>query len=278
MKYSILVGLPGSGKSSWAENQDEKDLVKVLNCDTFFNNTRIRKMYWTLDDFIYGELMNVNRSYRNEIIIDGLFTTNDDVIKVIKALDDLIESDDEIQIHQWDCNRDQCIKNDLYRREKDSKADINNLPYEEINISDIQKHVKDVNISIENHLVYEKPIYQIMADKYGIKYDKYDNVVQSSKWITGGSWGNCWGTHSNVSSDEPSEFTEFDKLLEGICPELSFLKYKSIRTKCVTVEYTTDHGYYGSHTDYNYYECNLKDLYEILKELDIISDEDILNN
>ena len=296
MKYSILMGLPGSGKSTWAENYRvskvkreyycySSNTVKVLNCDLFFENDRLRKTYGAFENFIYGELMDVSRTDIEEIIIDGLFTTNDDINKIISTLDDLLREGDSITIHHWEYDKDQCKKNDLYRRNKSSNADIDSLPYDTLpDIKKIRKHISEshpdiehINIYTEHHDVYKKPTWCIFADKYGISYNKENGTFKSNEWATGGRWGDCWGNEGAVSPEEPVEFTEFDKLLEQIDPNISFLKYKAIKHASVSLEEECESGYYGSYTNYNFYLCNLKDLYNILEEFGMINEEDILN-
>lgn len=79
MNYLITVGLPGSGKSTWAEKYQtdnritrwcgDMNTVKIINCDNCANDN--------LKEYIKKEILV--RSDIKEIIIDGLFTTNKDV-------------------------------------------------------------------------------------------------------------------------------------------------------------------------------------------------------
>lgn len=293
MQYSILMGLPGSGKSTWSNDYKQKNknetyydyygyTVKILTCDDYIENNRYRKTYDSLDKFIYGEICGSYKNGLTEIIIDGLFTTNDDIIRVIKALDDIIKPSDSIKIHYWDYDQSQCKMNDLYRRKESSAIDIDNLPYELPDINKIKEGIiNDITvseISIERHEVYKKPIYFIMADKYEVSYDKDKGTFSSDIWVTGGQWGDCWGNQGSISSDEPREFTEFDQLIEKIYPDISFLKYKALKSASISLEDGTDSGYYGSYENYSYYECNLEHLYKMLEEFNLISEEDILNN
>lgn len=65
-------------------------------------------------------------------------------------------------------------------RGKSSRSDIDTLPYNpsidiekiRVGISESHPNIKAINILTEPHELYNKPIHFILADKYGINYNK----------------------------------------------------------------------------------------------------------
>lgn len=267
MNYLITVGLPGSGKSTWAEKYQtdnrvtrwcgDMNTVKIIDCDNCANDN--------LKEYIKKEILV--RSDIKEIIIDGLFTTNKDVELVINSISP--NNDDEIVICQWLLDRERCIENDLYRREISSEVSIENLPYEIIDVEHIKNQTHFDKISKENFNVYKKKDYEIFISKYNI--DTYANkTIVSDSWSNGGTSCNCWGDTYNISPEEPCEFDKFDKLLEDICPNINFLQYKKIRQKCVSIEEDSCGDYYGGTEYYSRYVCDIQCLYDALLEMNLI--------
>lgn len=272
MKYIILVGLPASGKSTWASKYVNKDYrsrkeIRLISCDNYLETKH--PSYNSLEEYIKAKLNDMSRSIyiHKEIVLDGLFTTNDSVIKVIDVLKP--HPDDFIEIRQWKEDREQCIANDAGRRKVSSKIDILNLPYEDIDIEDIKEKANHRFVGKILMDVHAKDREVIFAESNGIDID-LDGKFYSSKWVVGGQWGNCWGDSGSVSVEEPCEFDEFDKLLEKICPNITFLQYKKIKAECVSVEYSEEYGHYRSCTKYNYYACNIYKLYDYLKAFGLI--------
>ena len=260
MKYYITVGLPASGKSTWAKEYKEKndkhnflryiEKVKIINCD---NKTDVEEC---IKKNLYKRSLDTDR-----IIIDGLFTTNMDVKKVINCLK--LYEGDEIIICQWEENREQCLRNDLYRREKNSSVTIRNLPYEEIDIENLGFE----NVSKINFKVYEKEEYEVFISKV----NEERRYLKSDSWSLGGTGRNCWGDEWEIEKDdEEVEFKEFDILLVGLCPNITFLQYKKIYEKCVVKVEDDVCDYYGGIEGIGYWECDLKKLYEMLREMELI--------
>ena len=97
--------------------------------------------------------------------------------------------------------------------------------------------------------------------------------MTSEKWCTGGTIC-CWdGSEYNCTPEkQPTNFIEFDKLLEKYCPDISFLKYKSIYNECVTIEDDYECDYYGGRENFNIYCCDLNRLFELLVESGYITE------
>jgi hypothetical protein len=92
----------------------------------------------------------------------------------------------------------------------------------------------------------------------------------SIQWVIGGmQGGNCWGGEANqsVSAEPEPEFEEFDKILEKVCPSISFIQYKRLVQECVVVGEGSGYGeYYGNYTDYGKKSCKIRTLAEALKK------------
>lgn len=76
-----------------------------------------------------------------------------------------------------------------------------------------------------------------------------DPAVQ---WTTGGqSGGNCWDdsdeSHYSVEGDKEPDFDELDRLIEGLCPNISFIQYKNLVKTVVEKRTWTDNEYYGNY-------------------------------
>jgi len=78
-------------------------------------------------------------------------------------------------------------------------------------------------------LTYEE-FYQKLVSENLIK--EYQEVIKTDTWSGGGSFGSCWDededTPRQTSGEDPKKLVAFDKILEIICPKISFLKYKKL--------------------------------------------------
>lgn len=89
----------------------------------------------------------------------------------------------------------------------------------------------------------------------------------SETWTTGGiTGGNCWGGSADlpVRSDPEPEFTDMDRILEALCPTISFLQYKKLVQELVSYNSKTNYEYYGNYYEYSTKTINLKQLEEYL--------------
>ena len=105
------------------------------------------------------------------------------------------------------------------------------------------------------------------------------NICFFEKEDVGGvSGGSCW------ESSDPEPYTrqegyeeakrcfeeKFDEILMDLCPNISFLQYKNIYNKCVKSTTTTSYEYYGNSTVYYILYCTVKNLYDILMDMNLI--------
>ena len=259
-KIIITVGLPGSGKTHFAEEyQRENYDVNLISIDQIQEYRRLYYTRLTTEQIVE----NCFKWYSNVNIIDGLFLNTEDVDKILNTLDKIICIQNfEIEIHYWIPDIEACLHNDNDRREKSSENTIRNRICEKPNINRLS--VPDgTNISLIEHEVIRKPDWKVAAAKVT---KSTSNILKSNEWNMGGTWGNCWGDKGSVEADEPEDFYQLDNYLKELCPTINFLKYKEIIKKHVKLMTRNNRDYYGGCCIYGWYECNMEDIYEDLKK------------
>jgi hypothetical protein len=280
-KVLIMVGLPASGKSTFSNNYYEQyNKVGYYSTKGYrVNHVDIDKMfeqygYNKFDKAIAIKKMISDNCNCEEIILDGLFLTNADIIQAVNEVDNHCTIE-KIEIHYWIPNIENCLWNDKYRRNEHSEITIKNAKIEIPNINELKKEFKDVSIEVITHEVERKSGWKIFADKYGIELND-DGKMGSryNSWCLGGSYQNCWGTGGSVEGEaQPITYESFDTLLEKACPSITFLQYKKLYAASVEIQTYDEHDYYGGSTSHAYFECDIERLYEGLVELGLINEE-----
>lgn len=307
----FLMGLPASGKSYWArQNFNENTLCNhtgdfIVDLDKYlhYENGKLTTpvIYSALNNsdmkyYVGGELQNTRKTVK--VCIDGLITTMNDLDKVITDTLNYIHNRYDgcdyqvnLYIHQWNEDRETCLHNDRLRmksgeRNESSETTIRIRPYEYIQKKQLQKYKDEdnhvVSIKVESHTVKNIDTYDtIFAPLIG--YDKTDyhnntskktQYMYSESWSAGGSWGDCWGNEGTISPDSPLDFREFDDLLMKICPDISFMNYKKLLNECTETEKYSEYDYYGGREYRQRWKCDMKRLYELLNEMNYITNED----
>ena len=279
VEINVLMGLPGSGKSSWRIKNEPKNKYS-RNCSSFccddymwIPNSSKYGRYKTIPDIIKHHL---NISDKSEFIcIDGLITTNAQVQEVIDVIHTCLpkyrnDEDFEIVIHHWKEDRDACLFNDKYRRELSSETSIKNLPLED---PKDYKFDSILNVRIVYHDVIRKNVYEGIFEHLN-EFNEFDDTLTSSRWTTGGTWGDCWGNTGECFSDPQPEFEEFDKLIERIAPNITFVNYKKLYNECVTIETDDECDYYGGCCHKAYYKCDLHKLCDMMVEMKLIGNNE----
>lgn len=245
----ILSGLPGSGKTTFADNmQQENDNVFVWHQDDKSSK------WWTYD-----------RWQHQIIIIDALNLTNDEIIKsILNTKKRLYKIKDWTwTIVRWKENREQCLKNDVGRREISSKHTIQKANFELPDIKKIEQETGIENIQLEEREVVKTSSYMKKIDKS--KYHIKGKYLFSEEWLISGTSRDYDSNWSSMCPDDTPEFTELYDLLEEICPDISFLTFRKIQKECVEIITYEDNDYYST-TVNSYYRCNLEKMFEILSK------------
>lgn len=98
----------------------------------------------------------------------------------------------------------------------------------------------------------------------------------SIKWETGGrSGGSCWDNdeedhHYDTPGEPEPEFEEFDEILNTLCPDISFMKYKKLCSVLIENNDNIEYEYYGNYTHYAFKHVDLDNLYEYLNNEELI--------
>lgn len=102
--------------------------------------------------------------------------------------------------------------------------------------------------------------------KKALGHDPGDKI--EIKWTIGGRTGkSCYssGDIDDILDAEPEpEFEDFDKVLEAVDPDISYLRYKTVRRAVMVADTYRDEEYYGNYTDYARKRVNLRVLYDAL--------------
>ena len=272
-KVIILMGLPASGKTTYATGM-VKGAKKAYNLPwvTHLELDDLREK----DEYgDYGksleEVMKEQFVYDVDslVILDGTFITNDSVIEVINLLNSMRKVI-SYEIHYWESDIEACIKNDKYREYSCTEEYIRGLTLEGLDLARIKEETGCSLITRENHKTYEKSDFELFIERYNIFVSDVI-YLKSEEWRTGGIYGNCYGDRGEVKAEkQPKSFRKLDNLLTEIDPNISFMTYNSILDECVEIKEYTEREYYGGHTEYAYYRCDLEQLLYVLTEMELL--------
>lgn len=300
VKIIMLIGLPGSGKTTYANEYIKihgHNTVRVIDFDKFIRNKKsydndISTFMWcSINDgnFVREVQWNPNQT----IICDGLFDTQHIRGEVITKLIEYINSifvqykvktsiRYTVEFVVWENNIEACIANDarrikMYGKDRSAKLSIEHIQMETpvCNKSLISSDTIDLSTIYFNDIV-KKEVFTVS----GIKAEIYDyasyneiNILKSCDWVTDGAIGNYMlDSLTPIEGSSPLAFVEFDNLLENLCPSITFLQYRRVRAKCVTIKENREHDYYGGYVDRSHWECDLEKLYNALLEENVIED------
>lgn len=267
-KVTILWGLPGSGKSTWADMVcDRRASNDAVRLDLDMINRYCTKESWDDPMRHVGQDTCGKLNYHYWVVIDGLITTHDLALKIMEAVTQHTKNKFTIswEIVYWNEDRDACLHNDQGRRGENCTESIKHLPLE----APSEQKLKKFKPHIHRLDVVRKAEHLRWAVKSGLANS---DTFESESWCLGGTTGSYMGTIHTVSpSAPPASFERFDDLMEEICPQMTFLQYKKIYNQCVTVKESSSHDYYGGTTNYACYVCDVKKLHELLVAMNLIT-------
>jgi adenylate kinase family enzyme len=279
---TLLWGLPGSGKTTYAKELEEEDKSRSFRRSHLgVNRIDIDNMGRWNGKLKGDELIKAiaeeaeSRFLANKIegiILDGLIVTNPDARKILSYLKkSLNKFDVTFSIVWWLPDKDSCLWNDRGRRAKNSVITIKNLPFEEPSA----ELLSEFGITASKGLTVErKPYARVWMDENGVAPDD-NGFITSDSWSLGGTYGSCWNDEiHHVSPGEPLTcFREFDELIEKVAPDINFLKYKRLYSETVTSQTRSEGDYYGGTVTYAYLQCDVNKLYGMLKEYGLIKEQ-----
>ena len=286
MKFHIMYGLPGSGKTYFCSTQCENTNQTYIDLDY-----ELRNNHQNFENSL-RKLINEHCSCGFEdYYLDGLFTTKESLSILISVISEVVEKRQlptDIVIHAWNEDRETCMKNDFKRRSLSSESSIKNMPFDEVpslsskfvdEIISPEKKKAINNISICRHMVVLKPEYKTFFDKVGLflseenehicwkrRSFKQSKYLISQRWSLGGTVCSYTGATSIIGAESPREFSELDDLLISIDEDLPYLLYKKIYNDCVKIVETNESDYYGGNETFNHYELDLEAMYYLIDE------------
>lgn len=267
---TILYGLPGSGKTFYSKGL-ENILTSVVHMDDYIVDGK----YKPISDVLSG----LNGDIKRNLVIDSLITTQDKLEEIIKETHDIFEKCGEprynLTIVYWNEDRDTCRENIKRRADgRNVSVTIDNIPFEEVDEVRIRRFVydmdKNVQLSFKHRCVFTNGNWDLYFRP--LINDIWNEYYYSDSWSRGGTWGDCWGRHGDIEPDEKPEFTDFYKLLEDVCPNISFLQYKRIFNECVEIEDFNESDYYGGTEYKSRYKLDVRKCYEMLRERNLIEE------
>lgn len=302
--YCFLVGLPGSGKTTYSNNEvnfgfnGRNTHTIYVNLDDYMSDTiekTVESLFLShpsIDNYIVGRYYD----YDNVVMyIDGVTSYTpanfDKLLDVVmkcsmKVISKNMPTTFDIVVEQWKLDREVCIHNDKLRvtyglRDKSSESTIKATPYEIADISDLKEMIKKYdnvnNITLNMHDVHKSDTYDtvfVPKEAYVRTDNEYKrtSVMKSDSWSTGGTWCNCYGDRVEIHGEAQPIFNEFVELLEKIAPKIAFLEYRKVEAACVSTEDFHEYDYYGGCEDRRRWVCDLKKLYDMLTEMGYIND------
>lgn len=301
IKIIMLIGLPGSGKSTYAKeyktSHGETGDIQILDFDemTRYKDSYIHPKHNSrLHNFLLNKLDNVKGCLewwnRRTFICDGLFPTQQSRAEVITDIVNICaENCPDFQISfyvkfvVWNEDREACLANDqrrtdMYGKSRSANLTINNMKIE-TPVCDSSLMLSGVIQEIYYDYIEHRDVFKLRSESQEkiFKHVSWGetSIMKSESWSLGGTCGCCWSSELDTVAPDPEiEFEEFDRLLEEVCPQITFLQYKNIRQKCVVDKEWSESDYYGGSVTKKCWVCDLTKLYEMLLEKGLISEED----
>lgn len=147
----ILIGLPGSGKTTFARTFNP-NIVKYVDLDANYGQHTVYR--------ISQYFQSAYRSpYITGYVVDGLILQLKDLDLVLDAIEQGLDTNEKakIIIHYWNENREACRINDLYRvntmRQRRALSEVTIKHADYMTLDEIKNH-------LENEHIGEKYTYE----------------------------------------------------------------------------------------------------------------------
>lgn len=273
-KLMILVGLPGSGKTKFAEELIEKERQEAKYYGyTGPNLVELKKRLKDIKELGLETVIrrNLRGSLRTDEILDGCLIGNEDLkLAINTALDS--KDFEKVEIHYWKPNKEALLRNNKYTED----VKVETFELEPVNLEWLTGETEFPNIELILHEIELKDDYVLFADKYdlrlvsdGAERGKGKKYLTSDTWYLGGTSRGHDGDHYHTSGESPLDnFDVFDELLMEVCPTISFLQYKKLYSSTVTIETREEIDYY-SDSEYAFYSCDIEELVKLLVSMGI---------
>ena len=291
MEIHILVGLPGSGKTYWAEANSNGRGIKAdfhMDIDNMvYDHSNQDAIETIISSFFSRDYIRENIRMKSDepvasfkgyqLVFDNLTLTNEDVKKVIELFKkyNIVKACGEqvpmkFIIHQWNEDRKACLANDPLRldngelsRTEGAQNTIRYATYEMIDIDALKEAYPEYQFEYVAHTVEVHSRKDILIEQTG--------TITSERWCIGGDRCDCWGGHwVQDLEDDPEPFTEFDNLVKFYCPNISQQDYARLWDRCVDTDSDAEADYYGGCMHYRWYTCDLKCLFKVMEEMGVI--------
>ncbi len=257
----ILCGLPACGKTFYANSIRDCNTV-VVDCDSLFglkNKKNLSDIYNYIANHLYGHYK------RKTVVLDGLFLSMDFVVSIIEYLHKSFKNEFSFEIEYWPEDRDTCLKNDNGRREIASRTTIEKGILDEMTEAEL-KNRTGLTVPVHIHKTVLKEEYKMMVDNMtefsrSIKEERY---LYSSEWYVNAD--NPSEVFISKEEKVPSDFIELDEVLEKYFPNITYLQYKRLKRECVELDDFEENDYYTGTVYKARYRCDLKKLYQFIKE------------
>ena len=262
VQVEILSGLPGSGKTHYAETTLYQDKLKEA-----YERENISVVH--LDEEQMAPKPWIPRD-AERVILDGLVLTNNNIISLIRAAQETNHYKRELKftVVRWKEDRDTCLYNDAGRRNTPASDTIKYAKYEYPDVEAI-KNATGYSVSVVEKQVCKKPAFMRNLSQ-NIRCNLHGDYLVSDHWVISGmnrhyndSWQNVY---ESISGDPQPLFKELINFLNFAYPDMLFKHGIKILEKFSAVREFSRDDYYSSFLCGEYI-CNIRELDEYVREM-----------
>ncbi|AEO93501.1 gp242 [Bacillus phage G] len=268
----VMAGLPGSGKTTLANKfkAEQRRNLFIWNIDKYSRRNELsgffREIHYDFDRYKYH-------------VLDGLFLSNDDYAKLIDHLmrwDSIGKNGNvEFEFYYFEPDIEACVWNDRARgRSENAFVTIKNALVEK---PDLEQLVKLTNypIRVIDCTVQRADEFEVYYNSFKEHFNFYNDYLLSESWSKGGNWCDCWGSDVECDYEEdpdllPENFDGFIELMNNILPEMDEKLKKELFDFTVDYYEDSESDYYGGTQHHKYFRCDLKELYRLLEEKELL--------